>query len=261
VDQPASLRGRIPRWPARRGVAPLMRDTVHVWGYPLHGPAACNTDLLPVLSEAERVRVARYRFDRDRARFIVSRFHVRTLLARYAGVPFTALVFGAGARGKPFLADRPAIRSNWATSGELGLCAVALDREIGVDVEAIASMRAPMSLARSFCAPAELQALHCARPEEWPHLMARIWTMKEAYVKATGDGLDANLARVDVMQGCADPTTRTRQVNLDRGVWQVFELTPAIGYAAAVAIEGSRPVTIHTWSWAMAPDFISDPKP
>jgi len=117
------------------------------------------------LSEDERSRAARFRFERDRRRFVVARGALRELLGRHLDTRASDLRFVYNAFGKPALSpefgDR--LKFNLSHSAELALIAVARDREVGVDVEYL-------------------------RPDE-PRTFFEDWTKQEAYVKARGEGL------------------------------------------------------------------------
>ncbi len=86
--------------------------------------------------------------------------------------------------GKPFLPDVPDLFFNLSHSGTRVLCALS-NRPCGCDVEEIG--RGSAALVRRFFAPGEQKLLEL--PEEaFPREFTRIWTMKESYLKATGEG-------------------------------------------------------------------------
>ena len=119
-----------------------------------------------LLSEDERDRAARLRFERDRRRFVVARARLRELLGRRLGMRPEAVAIVYGAQGKPALA-RGELRFNLAHSGELALYAFSRACEVGVDLE-------------------EIRALPEARPG-----FLRRWTRREALAKGLGSGLAA----------------------------------------------------------------------
>src|SRR5690349_2803962 len=117
------------------------------------------------LSADERDRSARFRFDRDRRRFIVARGALRELLGRRLDTPAREVRFAYNPFGKPALSQEfgGRLKFNVSHSADLALIAMATDREVGVDVEYI-------------------------RPDEPPTFFEE-WTKQEAYVKARGEGL------------------------------------------------------------------------
>ena len=68
------------------GAGPLEPRTVDVWSGSLDQPAGVRDRLGSLLSADERERAARFRFDRDRERYVVGRGLLRSLLGRYVGV-------------------------------------------------------------------------------------------------------------------------------------------------------------------------------
>ena len=79
------------------------------------------------------------------------------------------------------------------------------------------------------------------------------WTLKEAYVKACGDGLTRDLDRVEVAIGAERLTlVGVRDRPGDEGRWSVHALAPGDGYVGALVAEG-RDHRIHRWRWQGEP--------
>ena len=105
------------------------------------------------------------------------------LLAAEYGLPgLPELERQAG--GKPFFPQRPDLHFNLSHSGGLALCGAGT-APLGVDIEAIRPRRA--GLARYICSPEEY-AWYERLGGDWESLYT-IWTLKEARVKCTGEGL------------------------------------------------------------------------
>jgi 4'-phosphopantetheinyl transferase len=147
---------------------------------------------LPLLSPDEHVRMARFVFERDRVRFLLTRALVRTTLSRYAPVAPADWQFIANVHGRPELVDRPAgvpdLRFNLSHTEGLIACAVTIGREVGVDVEHV-GRRLTQDIAERFFAPPEVAHLKSLTDEEQERVFFDYWTMKEAYIKARGFGL------------------------------------------------------------------------
>ncbi len=86
--------------------------------------------------------------------------------------------------GKPYFPTMPHLHFNLSHSGALCLCALS-DAPVGVDVERIRPRRA--GLPRYCMEDAEYSA-YLAAGEGWEEFY-RIWTLKEAWAKQTGQGL------------------------------------------------------------------------
>ena len=82
----------------------LPGDEVHAWRATLDGPPARAEGLRAILSEEEREKADRFRFETDRARFTAARGALRLILARYLHADPADLTFRYTAHGKPALA-------------------------------------------------------------------------------------------------------------------------------------------------------------
>jgi len=184
---------------------------------------------------------------------VASRAHVRHILAAYTGTSPGAVAFEMRVGGKLQLAGGGPIRCNWTNTGELGLCAVGPDREVGVDAEEVSAVHDALEIGERFFAPVERAALREAAPETRNELFARIWTLKEAYTKAIGVGLSAELTHFDVLRWPGCPALLQPGALPTPGVCRLRELRPCARYAAAVAVEGDTEVEVQAWAWGGEP--------
>lgn len=225
-------------------LAPLAPCVVQVWVIFLPHVRASLESLRGILSPEESRRAARFAFERDQQRFILARGTLRVLLAEYLKQDPDRISFRYGAHGKPALVEeenRPAdLRFNLSHSGDHCLCAVALGREVGVDVEVVRSDIACLDLAERFFTRREYDELR-QEPEENRHArFFRYWTCKEAYLKARGIGISSGLARLDVIFN-ADGSVSCDAVDdatVPGSRWIVRPVPMAENVAAAVAAEG-----------------------
>jgi len=72
-------------------------------------------------------------------------------------------------------------------------CAVAHGQDIGLDVEAMIEADDVLDTAQAACTSAELALIEAAAPDARSSLFLRLWTLKEAFLKATGEGLSRPL--------------------------------------------------------------------
>jgi 4'-phosphopantetheinyl transferase len=219
------------------------RATVSVWVAPLDPAPAVLSSLDAALSPAERERTAKFRHARDARRFAAAHGWLRLVLGAAVGTPAAAVTFAPGP-GKPRLAGPGHAGSpcfNLSHGGELALIAVA-DREVGVDVEPLDGGDVARGTVGLVCTPAEAAALEGLGAPERAGAFLALWTVKEAYLKATGDGLAVPPADVDVGRvplpaaGTAVPVASPGQPTR----WWARPLRPAPGYVGAVVAEGDR---------------------
>jgi len=203
------------------------REDVHVWRAELDLGDAATSELLAVLSADEHARAGRYRFDRDRRRFVVARARLRAILGLSLGAAPGDMRFVVDAREKPHLADASAHGLQFSVSHCDGtaLYAVARRRRVGVDLERIREDIDWEPVADRFFSPREVAGLRALAPERRAAAFTRLWTRKEAWLKARGDGL-------------ADGEHRLRdEPGADGGAWSIWTLDADPGYAAALVVE------------------------
>ncbi|QLE42395.1 4'-phosphopantetheinyl transferase superfamily protein [Nostoc sp. C052] len=212
----------------------LLQDEIHVWRIDLNQPESQLQNLTATLSSDEIARAERFYFPKHRQHFIAGRGSLRTILGRYLDIKPSQVQFNYQQRGKPVLADTFAdsgLAFNLSHSQDLGLCAVNCTRPIGVDLEYIRPMSDLEALAKRFFLPREYEMLRSLSPNQQQEVFFRYWTCKEAYLKATGDGL-SQLEQIEVLLTPTEPAKL--QITED---WSLFELVPTNNYVAAVAVE------------------------
>lgn len=212
----------------------LATGDVHVWQASLDVTASQLLLLSGAASPAERERAGRFRLARDRDRFVARRGLLRILIGRYLGSAPETVQLRYGANGKPELAEsplRPALRFNVSHSQGLGLFAFARERRVGIDVEALRPVPEAERIAEHFFSTRERAALRALPAATRLESFLRHWTCKEAYLKATGDGLTGPPDTVDVE--C--PANRAGCLRVpDASRWTLREMSPAAGYVGAL---------------------------
>ncbi len=229
-------------WRTGPGSLVLWPNEVHVWKINLKAPGL--SDNRGILSNDETVRASRFRFHTDSDRFIAARSSLRMILARYLRTRPEQLKFGVNPFGKPHLVgdqDELGLRFNLSHSHEMALLAVARNRDVGVDVEWVRDDFATNEIAQRFFSRSEVNQLLSIAPELKTEGFFNCWTRKEAYIKARGEGLSFPLDQFDVAFA---PDARPALIGNRRDPaevwrWSFEELSPASGYAAALAVEGN----------------------
>jgi 4'-phosphopantetheinyl transferase len=237
-------------------LAPASLDgcTVDVWWADLAALADAADTLRGLLSDDERARADRFRHERDRRSFVVARCLLRRLLARELGIEPHALVFRYGPHGKPSLAGRAGETLHFSVAHAHDRALYALTRgrgrAIGVDVERISVAGSDSAIAEQFFAPEEVTSLAALPSSEQPAAFFTLWTLKEAYLKATGAGLSQALDGFAVRHDPVAATWRLYPAGSPRpdDSWALRSLPCEPGYAAAVAVTGPiARLTIRRW--------------
>jgi 4'-phosphopantetheinyl transferase len=229
----------------------LTANEIRVWCVSLNKPISRFSSLL---SADERQRAERFRFEEDKRYFIVRRGVLRTILGNYLNVEPGRLQFCYGKNGKPALADKfgkRAIHFNTSCSEALALYAFTRDREIGVDIEHIRDIPEIEQIAERYFSTRENAVFRTLPKSDRKEAFFNCWTRKEAFIKATGDGLSFPLDRFDVSLVPGEPAGLLGIDGDSKAAsrWLLQDLKPAPGFAAAVAIEGRRR-EVHFGQWA-----------
>lgn len=242
-------------WNAPPADLSLLDGEVHVWRSQLDCSNQALQQFTRLLSLDELARAERFRFQQHRDRFITGRGILRTLMGRYLQIAPEQVQFCYGHRGKPALAppcNDPSLSFNLAHSQSLALYALTRDRPIGIDLEYLRSIGNLTQLAQRFFSPAEWDAIASLGSEpEQQRAFFRHWVCKEAYLKATGEGL-AQLEQVAVAF-TPDASGALAGLHLsDRASsmpWLLQEFEPDENCVAAVAI-ARETAPIKCWQFS-----------
>jgi 4'-phosphopantetheinyl transferase len=226
---------------------------VHVWIASLDAANASLSDYCAALVPDERMRANRFRTPQLRRRFVVARAFLRRLLAAYAPVDFPALRIDYGTNGKPYLADAPGIRFNLSHADDVAMYAIASGGEVGLDIEATMRNVDVDGVARHAFSASECESLAALAPDARREAFFRIWTRKEAYVKARGEGLSYPTRSFTVSHdGDDNALVADERDERAQDRWRVTGLDAPPGFAAALATEG-RDWTVLRFDAALLP--------
>jgi 4'-phosphopantetheinyl transferase len=212
-------------------VPPLSLGTIHLWDLDLD-----HFILNDVLSEDERARAGKFRFDHDRKRFTSGRTALRLLLAAYLKANPEKIEFTYGPSGKPSIANSP-VSFNLAHSGPHAVIGFTLEQQLGVDVEEIREIDDMSAVAQVSFSPGEFHRWQAVPADHRTRAFYRCWTRKEAYLKATGEGIAQRLHTFEVAFEAGEPPAILSGAE---GNWTIFD-TSREPCAAAVAYDGPAP--------------------
>jgi 4'-phosphopantetheinyl transferase len=247
VNDGVPVRAACGRAGARAGSEPaalvpaLRPGECHVWWA---DPDRVSGRFRDLLDRDERIRYAQYRNSGDRRRFLAGRVLLRHVAAGYLRVlPWQVRLAArcpdcARPHGRPTLPGS-GIEVSLAHSGRRVALAATRAGPVGVDVELIdPSVRIDALLPRVL-APEEREFAAAWAPDDF----YRMWTRKEAVLKATGDGLRVPLSDVAVSSPAAGARLIRPPGSAARtGAFVLADLDVPAGYAAAAAVVTSGPI-------------------
>ena len=228
----------------------MIGQSVHVWRIGLDIAASRVPEFLDLLSGEERVKAARLRTTQLRLRYVVAHGALRTILGRYLEAAPGSLHFLTSPFGKPSLADSP-LSFNLSHSEGLALCAISAHGQLGVDVERIRPIVDGDSIVARYFAPAEAADYVALGERDRLAAFFSTWTRKEAFLKATGLGLQRALDSfaVEIDPDAVSPalTINAAPGAADDG-FHLRSFVPEAGYAAAVALDRAID-TLELFEW------------
>lgn len=210
-------------------------NEIHLWSASLDASDLEVGALRRLLNPRELERADRFRVPNAARRFIAARAVLRTLLGTVTATDPARVEFAYGERGKPSVSGAP--HFNASDSGDTVVVAMASE-EVGVDVEGLRSLPNPDRLARRICTPYELEQLDALTEKEAGAALLRLWTYKEAALKAVGLGLPGGLRNVEIDFRPGKPP-QLRRLREHRKVWSLLTADVDPSLLCSIVIRGA----------------------
>lgn len=216
----------------------LPNGGVHIWTWDAEHFFPLAEGRLAALDDDERMRASRFRFDRDRMRFLISHFNMRLILSKYLLRAPQEIMYEKNQFGKPSLGAHgagPELHFNMSHSQGLGILAVS-NLTLGVDAELERPIRE--EIASAACSSYELRQLERLSGRRWLEAFYLCWTCKEAVLKAEGTGLSIPLDVLDIdfMDETKPYVAAFRFPGPCRPIWRLFALQSATGVTTSLAV-------------------------
>lgn len=218
----------------------LRPGIVYIWEGRLDVPARVTAAARKLLSARERKRADRFAYDRHRRRYTVAQAHLRRVLGQLTDTSPERIHFHYEEKGKPYLPAGPSF--NQSHSEDRLMIGVAASGRLGVDIEELRQVRLMLGIADKNFAPDEAARMHAAPANERRRLFFRIWTRKEAFLKALGVGLTHPLRSfsVDPTPGAARGLLQVEDLPEDPAQWYIGGVRCAEGAEAALSVDWAK---------------------
>jgi 4'-phosphopantetheinyl transferase len=229
----------------KSGAAADPAHAVVVWLANLPQVSDSLTALEALLDKRERDRATRFRFPEDRARFIAGRGLLRHGLSLYAPQVPAAMELAYSSMGRPVLpGGYEAPQFSISHTRDVVALAFASGAQVGIDLEFTHPAVDQLELAERIMSEEDFQAFAALPREEKQPTFYRVWTRKEAYLKARGEGIATGLRDISVSFKEGPITTVTDRRDASAATWRLHALPLPAGYAGCVACdEAERTVT------------------
>ena len=221
----------------------LTKSETHVWMvFPdtVRDPALLRS-YHELMCAEEQVQQQRFRFEKGRHEYLVTRALVRTVLSRYADVDPRDWRFSKNYYGRPAIASPlglPPLRFNLSHTDGLIVCLVGLEREIGIDVENLERPGETIEIADRFFSPIEATTLRAQPVASQHYRFFEYWTLKESYIKARGMGVSLPLEQFSFLLHPGQPVRIAFDPRMqdDPESWQFNQFRPSPQHLMAVGI-------------------------
>jgi 4'-phosphopantetheinyl transferase len=223
--------------------APPSQPPIEVWQIALDAPRPAHEQARATLPDVALARANAFQNESTRQRHILAHAALHWLLAKRLKCNPHEIVFEFGPQGKPALPSTP-FHFNLSHSGDLALVAISETIEVGVDVERIRPVRDPLALAERFFTPGEHAELEGMPPQMRLDCFFRLWTQKEALLKATGQGIANGLKHFEVTSRDGGGLARMDGTTASTATWTLFNWIPRVGYVSACAVPISNATVI-----------------
>ncbi|MDJ0846653.1 4'-phosphopantetheinyl transferase family protein [Crocosphaera sp.] len=220
---------------------------VHLWKTNLEQSSINVENSFKLLNAAEKNKAQRFRFEKHQKRFTIARSSLKRILSLYLSITPQKVEFKYNDYGKPQLLEqinKIDLQFNVSHSENIAIYGITCHYLIGVDVEYIRPMPEAESLAKRFFSQNEFEHISRLSPEEKNREFFKLWTAKEAYLKAIGQGIGGGLEKVEI---ATDEPVRfvnlpeTHQIN-----YKLSYLNPHPNYLGAIAVENNQQI-YHYW--------------
>ena len=208
---------------------------IEIWQARLNISPQLEKEYWAVLNAEEQQRATRFVKREHQTRFIAGRGMLRSLLGHYLNVAPDQVEFDYLPQGKPILGQKHSFSSlqfNISHSHDLALYAISTNNQhVGIDLELIRPLSQMLSLARRFFTEQEFADLVSFPSHQQEKIFFQIWTAKEAYLKATGEGLKG-LQNIELSM---TQNSQQFEVRKTKVTVSLYSFTPTDHYLATVA--------------------------
>ncbi len=214
----------------------LSLGEIHIWNLSLNISDSEYALYKDTLSEKELTRIDYYKFQEVKISFVASHGALRILLSKYLNIPPELLKIGRHKKGKPYSIDDHGLYFNMSNSGKLAVIVFSRDSEVGIDIEQIRPLPDLDEMIKNNFTPKEIKLIH-GKPNEKMNRFFRFWTVKEAYLKAIGEGMRLRPDQVefnfenDIIK---QPSIKGVFEEVD---WNLREFSPNSQYVGTVAYQ------------------------
>jgi 4'-phosphopantetheinyl transferase len=219
----------------------IKNNEIHVWEYNIVPDTYLAEKLLNSLSVQEKSKIKNIKISEVKHRSIISKFITKSIISKYLGKYIDEVVFDYNKFGKPSLsADINSInlKFNISHSGDIGILAISREKLIGIDVEQLNYLDDIEDIINNYFSDYEISLLNDSKNSNRIELFYKIWTGKEAFIKAIGQGLTFPLKNIsfgfDSQSGII--LKYIEEYPASSTEWKIYNFVPQENYTSTLAV-------------------------
>jgi len=226
---------------------------IHLWSSFLDQPDDIINRFYEVLSEEEKYRINKYKYKSLRYRHTVSKGLLKDFISKYLNIETKEISFVQNKYGKPSLQpelNEMNLQFNVSHSENLGIFAFTKGYELGIDVESIQETPNLNRLVDKCFSDFEKEWFYKSEPSLQKELFYKVWTGKEAFIKAIGIGLSFPLKEIEFKIN-SNKAIEFQSIHGDisyRGKWNIFTFNPPPNFISSLVVETNK-LKIRRYSW------------
>ena len=245
--------GQLLEWQTISPLRPptLQAEELHIWCLSLSLKKHEREIALELLSDMQRDKFERRSTSQIQNAYLASRYYLLKLLAGYAGIDAEQVQLAYSRLNKPYLdPNLSGLEFNFTDTSyqdrSTGLFAFTKQRQVGVDIEALARRAEFRAIAAKRFSPAEITYASDGRGGIDPHRFLSVWTRKEAYGKATGKGINFRMRDIDL---ATDDSFELNFHSVDplKAAYRLHQIRISKQFVASVVHQGHQPLTIKAF--------------
>ncbi len=171
--------------------------TVEIWSFSLLSNDAQLIEFERIISPAEKQRAYRLHAFNHQRRAIISAAKLRIILSQYLHIKPEHINYLHNEFGKPYIENNP-VHFNLSHSFDHAMIAISKDAPVGIDIEHHREKLDIQGLVRKVFTVNEQAQFAKLGPEEQVYSFYKVWTCKEAILKALGTGLHLPFSTIEV---------------------------------------------------------------
>lgn len=218
-------------------------NEVHIWKYPLKLPNDLLSNYIYLLSNAEKEQVNKIKISDLKFRSICSKLISKDILSRYLGDEMSNIKFSYNDYGKPIISKRNnqvTVNFNISHSVEMGIIAITKTELVGIDIEKIINLDDIDNIINLCFSDYEISMISELNTYDKLKMFYKIWTGKEAFIKAIGMGFSFNVKNISLSFN-DDLGLSLKSVNkFPQNIcdWKTYNFEPSENYTSTLVVHG-----------------------